>query len=134
MMETTNFGHGADGFARRRLDGARLGRVFVERLRLSPPAVIQAGNVVLSHPSRRPCFIAACARPPGADGSALHVNSPHAEGQHPGRQTSDERQAKEPRQPARYGPAGTRTEPATELAQPESAERLDKAGRPFASA
>src|SRR5216683_1693675 len=79
-------------------------------------------------------FYAARARPPGADGSALHVNSPHAEGQHPGRQTSDERQAKEPRQPARHGPSGTRTEPATELAQPESPERLDKAGRPFASA
>jgi hypothetical protein len=31
MMETTNFGHGGDGSARRRLDGARLGRVFVER-------------------------------------------------------------------------------------------------------
>ncbi len=31
MMETTNVGHGTDGFARRRLDGARLGRVFVER-------------------------------------------------------------------------------------------------------
>jgi hypothetical protein len=42
MMETTNFGQGADGSARRRLDGARLGRVFVERpfasARLMQPA------------------------------------------------------------------------------------------------
>ncbi len=30
-METTNFGHRADGSGRHRLDGAQLGRVLVER-------------------------------------------------------------------------------------------------------
>jgi hypothetical protein len=40
MMETTNFGQGADGSARRRLDGARLGRVFVERQMRSTAMVV----------------------------------------------------------------------------------------------
>src|SRR5258707_1679433 len=44
MMETNNCGRGADGSARRRLNGARLGRVFVERQMRSRSMVVAGKN------------------------------------------------------------------------------------------